>query len=695
MKKNERLSDLIGKCDDKFIDLAENNVTPVAKRRISIMPFAAAAACICLVGGGLFIYSRSNDLKGGSSEAAQSEGELLSSEAIGGMESTDDTIAEIAPENDIAIIPQWDEMPYYSQFPCFEFGGIAYSTAGPTLDTVIGERLGSAASNNVDIYTNTNYNTELEIFAINNVDSDYAVAVKCPDNTYAVYTNCNYETATLGDLIEGLSLDENMRFDALYMTTQDEMTALRFMLDLNNVDTSCIWEFLKSCDNAESMGDYIEFSDSVFRENSDILDGHIDFAVYSDVLGFGNLSFSFTKGGYITTNVISTGRAFYIGIDKVNELVSILNEQGFEIGENATLSTDIPTIDDADLTEAELWDSLAGYWNGENGRFCLFEAESFATAFWESEWGDDNGNVDKLDFSSSNKLTATIERIVSSSEYDEVVLTYVIIDYSKLNSDKTIYVTYNGENLGAFTFAGKTMDDAFAAYAGTNTGEGSTSMTLGYNPPTENTEVYLIAEFAQLMGKEPIALTQDEAASILQKISSLVLTPALAESIDFPTGGGYIINVEGDRQQSFNIIGEDILCIDGENYYLIESDTTGLIDEIVALLGAQDTESDDSQDVTVDAYQFGDFDARLAELDLIIADDIPDDILSNARTAVVMKRPDENTSEYIKYEFFEGNIVRINDQFYRDLSGKADILRQDILDWINNPNNRVHLTETS
>lgn len=571
MKKNERLSDLIGKCDDKFIEISAAETTPIAKRRISFMPFAAAAACVCLVGGGIYIYSRQNDIKGGEGTAPNSEGDVLEWQSqsadseSGGIEYTDDLTYPIEVP-DIYEIPKWDEMPFYSQFPCFELNGISYDSRGETYGE-IGQKLGTATASNVDIYTDTEYNAELEIFVINNVDSDYAVAVKCPDGTYAVYTNCLYETPTLGDLVNGLNLEEHMQFNVLYLDTDDGMTASHCAVDLSNNDTSIIWDFLSGCYSAESVGDYIEFSDSVFRENSDILDSHLDFAVYSDVLGFGNLSFSFTKGGYITTNITSTGRVFYIGIDKVNELVYLLSEQGIELGENSTLVINISPVDDAN--------------------------------------------------------------------------------------------------------------------EGTGESEASVYLTLPYNPPTENTDVYLIAEFAELMGKTPVALSQDEAASILQKISALSLSEIEIsddEAIHFPCGGGYLINIEGDREQSFNIIGEDILCIDGENYCSIESDATELIDEIVGLLGAQDAESDDSQNVTVDSCQFEDFEVRFAELELEKADDITDDILCNARTALVREYTDETRTDHNEYEFIEGNIVRINDEYYRDLSGKADILRQDILD---------------
>ena len=76
MNKNEKLSDIIGNCDDEFITKASVDATPIAKRRFSIAPFAAAAACVCLVGGGVFAYSQSIKDKNPQSSAS-SENELI------------------------------------------------------------------------------------------------------------------------------------------------------------------------------------------------------------------------------------------------------------------------------------------------------------------------------------------------------------------------------------------------------------------------------------------------------------------------------------------------------------------------------------------------------------------------------------------------------------------------------------------
>ncbi len=583
MNKNEKLSDIIGKCDDEFITKASVDATPIAKRRISIAPFAAAVACVCLVGGGVFAYSQSIKDKNPQSSAS-SENELIAQQdssqnaieiapeksqiteleiwnALSGFwngadnsfclfkpqdsengayfatsfwesewgnkngavhdltfsntnELTfvlylndsapdqdsegaicdvivdysklkqngvihvyygDEDFGEFAyagatqeeafenyvngtnAEPDIYQEPQWDDKNFYQQSPCFNFNNIAYVAAGETY-AEIGEKLGTATANNVDIYTGTEFNVELEIFEVISVDNDYAVAVKTTDGFYGVYTNCDYTTATFGDMVEGLNLEENLRFDSCGIQTETDMTVS--YTNISNTDDDAIWGFLADCYDAQSVGDYTEFDGQVFMDGSDILDDYISFAVASDVLAFENLSFAVTKGGYITTNIISTGRAFYIGVDKANELAQMLEESN---DAETVVGDKIPMFDD-----------------------------------------DDTDNTE-------------------------------------------------------------------------------TMLTLPYGPINDSQSATLIAEFKETMGEAPLNLTTTQANSILQKISGLVLCKVDdASEIEFPTGGGIIFEiVDGNR---YNIIGENILWYNGD-YYLIENDTTALISELTSLLG--------------------------------------------------------------------------------------------------------------
>lgn len=618
MNKNERLSDIIGQCNDEFIMKANAEATPIAKRRISFVPFAATAACACLVGGGIFAYSQSIKDKNPQSGAAS---ELESSTAImewssiasneGGT--TEETIAQqesmkedeliaqdetMQSSTDIYQEPQWDDKSFYEQFPCFNFNDIAYVAAGETYAD-IGEKLGTAMANNVDIYTETAICVELEIYEIISVDTEYAVAVKTTDGFYGVYTNCNYETATFGDMVEGLNLEENLRFDSCGIQTETDKTASCYRI--LDTDDEAIWEFLSDCYDAESVGDYTEFSGEVFMDSSDILDDYVNFAVAStDVLGFENLSFAVTKGGYITTNIIATGRAFYIGVDKANEFAEMIKE---------THSAEIALGD-----KAPMFDDV-----------------------------DDN------------------------------------------TEDTDIY------------------------------------FALGYAPIDDSQSATLIAEFKEQMGEAPLNLTTEQANSILQKISGLVLCKVDdASEIEFPDGGGIIFEIEGGHR--YNFIGENILFFD-DAYFSIESDTAELISELTSLLSGASSESNAESDVesttesstetntesntenasgvstlVVAAYELNGAyadeveipdDAQIYELQLVDADASEAPANPNHHSVIEVWY-ETDRSDKISYSFLGDSIVKIDDEYYRDLSGNADILKQAIADSIQSKQDYRH-----
>ena len=70
---------------------------------------------------------------------------------------------------------------------------------------------------------------------------------------------------------------------------------------------------------------------------------HMGISVDIPLLGYENISLSVTEEGYLTTNILDTGKAFYIGKDKVNAFVDyVLNHcEGVELVYEADLTTSV------------------------------------------------------------------------------------------------------------------------------------------------------------------------------------------------------------------------------------------------------------------------------------------------------------------------------------------------------------------
>ena len=95
-----------------------------------------------------------------------------------------------------------------------------------------------------------------------------------------------------------------------------------------------------------------------------------------DILGFGNISMAVTEDGYLTTNILSTGKAFYIGEDKVSAFMEFVKTklEGCEI---VYIYEDIP--DETEDTSTESYIIQYDVETGEETIIKLPESDSTET----------------------------------------------------------------------------------------------------------------------------------------------------------------------------------------------------------------------------------------------------------------------------------------------------------------------------
>jgi hypothetical protein len=79
-------------------------------------------------------------------------------------------------------------------------------------------------------------------------------------------------------------------------------------------DTSVIWDMLLSNPNLPNEGN------AKYREEL------IDISVNLNILGIKNKSFAFNSDGYIQTNILESGKTFFIGKDKVNMFIEYVTQ---------------------------------------------------------------------------------------------------------------------------------------------------------------------------------------------------------------------------------------------------------------------------------------------------------------------------------------------------------------------------------
>ena len=232
---------------------------------------------------------------------------------------------------DTAVIPKWNEMSISQQFNEVEYNNSKYSSRITKIsNNNILENIGNATLTGYDTYTETTYNKKAELYSIKDIEEKCAIAIKFEGDTdYYVYVNSYYRPTTLGEFTKDLNLEEIISFGTIYYNYWDEDLQEDINVEFYGVDNKIIWQKLfnnKNLENIYSDNDTEKYTSERFSQS-------IGISVDIPLLGYKNISVSLTDKGYLLTNILDTGKGFYIGEDKVQEFLDYIkdNYNGYKI----------------------------------------------------------------------------------------------------------------------------------------------------------------------------------------------------------------------------------------------------------------------------------------------------------------------------------------------------------------------------
>ena len=307
--KEQDLLKTIGDVDEKFIDEAAPTDFPesaeqpdyteiITRKEPFYMKILPIAACLAFVGVGITagVLIKNTALK----PAAQT------------TPSSYPTCEWSSSVQEVVELPHWDELDINGQYTRFEWQGNAYDTAGTEIPAEkLGELLGETTASGVDEYTDEKHETKVSVYPIDKINEKTALAVKFDnsENCY-VYYNENYVPRTLGDFIDDLNLDENLKIsDTAICYESDGYYSSEWQY--SGIDTQKLKDILLS------SKDVLRMSYFDFEGNDKRLEPVFEFSVDIPALGIKNLSLAVTKGGFIKTNAFfHTTSLFYVGTDK-------------------------------------------------------------------------------------------------------------------------------------------------------------------------------------------------------------------------------------------------------------------------------------------------------------------------------------------------------------------------------------------
>ena len=217
-----------------------------------------------------------------------------------------------ATTDEVYIEPKWNEKTLPTQFMEFDLNGIYYNTKNHIIEGYhIGGILGTVTMEGQDVYEDKIHSINAEVFSINGISTNCAVAVKFNGyNSYYVYTNRCYSPATLGELVDALDLNNTISFGTLSL--EDDRTYV------TDYDRAIIAELLN------------EYRDCEIRFDSNYHRKLFSVSTNVDMLGISNKSLAVTEDGYIKTNIMEWAYTFYIGEDKAKEIADRLGIDNIE-----------------------------------------------------------------------------------------------------------------------------------------------------------------------------------------------------------------------------------------------------------------------------------------------------------------------------------------------------------------------------
>lgn len=303
----ETFSRAMGELDDKYI----NEAIQYRKKKTRWIPMVAAAACICLIAGSVVGVSYKNE-------------HPWPMKTVATVDSAPVASAEVD------MIPHWEDMPIYQQFHDIVFNDISYSARRGNVPTDrLGESLCTVTARGWDEYADiagedANRYISAELFTISKINPECAIAVRYEgiDTVYAC-VNSYYRPETLGQFIEDLNLLEEISFGTVYYEWRSP-SGRRATIWFDDVDDQLIKDYLLTEADAENV-----YDESALHTIPRKIMGA---SVNIPLLGYQNISLSVQEDGYIKTNILDTGKLFYIGEDKTQAFVDYVTDhcEGYE-----------------------------------------------------------------------------------------------------------------------------------------------------------------------------------------------------------------------------------------------------------------------------------------------------------------------------------------------------------------------------
>ncbi len=332
--KEKKILEALNEIDDEFIEKSNPQIKKADKK--PYLKWITVAACLFLaIGVGITVHHTNNIRDGGiiyaETEKPTKETTTATSPTGENEEFTEEAVTEIAIEGVYIPVDKdfWKNLSIDKKYNNVSYKNSEYYNNSTKITGAhIGEKIGKVTATGTDPYNNEKHTKEVTIYRIKTISDDCAVAVKFEESKdFFVYVNrfCNFEN--LGEIVEKLSLDKNLKVVTGFYREND-VSQIRY----DNLDNSLVLNMLRNNKNLKAL-----------EEPDEILLSDILFEIQiSPVASSAGNTISVSKKGYLLVNVFHTQHIFFIGKENAEKFVTSVTEN-YE-GKKLVSTTEPPVV---------------------------------------------------------------------------------------------------------------------------------------------------------------------------------------------------------------------------------------------------------------------------------------------------------------------------------------------------------------
>ncbi len=346
--KEKKILDALNDIDDKFIEEA----MPVEKKAVPFKWLKAVACFILVLGVGAGIWTLTKkpdtpvdkttsqeDVPVGKGENKNTENKEVGSETTKVTnENKQNTelyteIAVLENSNEAVDENYWKKLDINQQYNFISLDKSKYENTNTEIEfSVTDQKIADTIASGTDLYSKKTYTKNAEVFSVRTIDSSCAVAVKFKEESkYFVYINRDCKFKTLGELIDKLTLGENIAISkAIYHLDDADVSAIKYKpFEKDTVFTKLLDGKTLPVSDKKSITS-TEYMVIHFTIN------HIYYAYNSDCC------FVIDPSGYLTVHVLKNDYHFFIGEEKVTDFIKYVYAN-YE-GKRLVDTTDTPVV---------------------------------------------------------------------------------------------------------------------------------------------------------------------------------------------------------------------------------------------------------------------------------------------------------------------------------------------------------------